>query len=95
MRLSAKVVLVELEDWEENPAHNPTAVEEMFMASATFLEELKDIFEDLMDLLENLFPVPQYLQYSMSFQHPLSLQNTCPTSLSHLLKQPVPQPCLR
>lgn len=48
----------ELKDWEENPTHNPTAVDEMFMASAKFLEELKDTFEEnLMDFLENLFPV--------------------------------------
>ncbi|ROL51942.1 hypothetical protein DPX16_19461 [Anabarilius grahami] len=46
-------VIVELEGWEESPAHDTTAVEVSILNSGHYFEELKDLFEPgLIDFFE-------------------------------------------
>ncbi|XDV22394.1 hypothetical protein PO909_027295 [Leuciscus waleckii] len=95
--------LVEFRAWEDSPVHFPTAECENELASGSYFDELKDIFEELLiDFFEEIIPsspvspaLPVSFSSSKFLQRPLYSLNSRPGSLSHLLNQPVPQPLLR
>ena len=65
---------MELEGWEESPAHTTTAVDEMSVASGIYYEELKVIFEEsLIDWFGKVIPV-----FPVSPEFPVSPAPTPP-----------------